>query len=182
MRTLGYTSSKCSKWHIKIAWQVARKKNSLWQCLTRSTFLSNYVLILFQADFLLASRENKWPRRVELSAGEYIMMHNANVMVHFVPNNENENWSGEDSVARPRVVRRGIADIEDEIDDGGWLFVAFPCISINWGLTVETWEVICGFLILLRELMALVLKNLVKKLLLFWIVLTLNPWDCTVCK
>ena len=73
----------------------------------------------FQADFLLASRENKWPRRVELSAGEYIMMHNANVMVHFVPNNENENWSGEDSVARPRVVRRGIADIEDEIDDGG---------------------------------------------------------------
>ena len=95
------------------------KKNSLWQCLTRSTFLSNYVLILFQADFLLASRENKWPRRVELSAGEYIMMHNANVMVHFVPNNENENWSGEDSVARPRVVRRGVADIEDEIDDGG---------------------------------------------------------------
>ena len=145
MRTLGYTSSKCSKWHIKIAWQVARKKNSLWQCLTHSTFLSNYVLILFQADFLLASRENKWPRRVELSAGEYIMMHNANVMVHFVPNNENENWSGEDSVARPRVVRRGIADIEDEIDDGGWLFVAFPYFSINWGLTVETWEAICGF-------------------------------------
>ena len=66
-------------------------------------------------------------------------------MVHFVPNNENENWSGEDSVARPRVVRRGIADIEDEIDDGGWLFVAFLCISINWGLTVETWEAICGF-------------------------------------
>lgn len=96
-----------------------KKKNSLWQCLTHTTFLSNYVFIPFQADFLLASRENKWPRRVELSAGEYIMMHNANVMVHFVPNNENENWSGEDSVARPRVVRRGIVDIEDEIDDGG---------------------------------------------------------------
>ena len=129
----------------KLHGKLQGKKNSLWQCLTRSTFLSNYVLILFQADFLLASRENKWPRRVELSAGEYIMMHNANVMVHFVPNNENENWSGEDSVARPRVVRRGVADIEDEIDDGGWLFVAFPCISINWGLTVETWEAICVF-------------------------------------
>lgn len=46
------------------------------------------------------------------------MMHNANVMVHFVPNNESENWSGEDTVARPKVVRRGVADIEDEIDDG----------------------------------------------------------------
>jgi len=55
---------------------------------------------------------------VELSDGEYIMMHNANVMVHFVPNNESENWSGEDTVARPKVVRRGVADIEDEIDDG----------------------------------------------------------------
>lgn len=46
------------------------------------------------------------------------MMHNANVMVHFVPNNESQNWSGEDTSARPRVVRRGVADIEDEIDDG----------------------------------------------------------------
>ena len=72
----------------------------------------------FQAEFSLAFRENKWPRRVELSNGEHIMMHNANVLVHFVPNNEAENWSGEDSVARPKVVRRGIADIEDEIDDG----------------------------------------------------------------
>jgi len=71
-----------------------------------------------EADFLLASRENKWPRRVELSGGEYIMMHNANVMVHFVPHNESENWSGEDTVARPKVVRRGVGDIEDEIDDG----------------------------------------------------------------
>lgn len=72
----------------------------------------------FQAEFLSTFRENKWPRRVELSDGQYIMMHNANVMVHFVPNNESENWSGEDSVARPKVVRRGVADIEDEIDDG----------------------------------------------------------------
>lgn len=78
----------------------------------------NILLNSFQADFLLASRENKWPRRVELSGGEYIMMHNANVMVHFVPHNESENWSGEDTVARPKVVRRGVGDIEDEIDDG----------------------------------------------------------------
>ncbi|KAJ7333544.1 S23-interacting protein [Desmophyllum pertusum] len=71
-----------------------------------------------EADFLLAFRENKWPRRVVLSDGEYIMMHNANVMVHFVPNNDSANWSGEDTVTRPKVVRRGVGDIEDEIDDG----------------------------------------------------------------
>ena len=73
---------------------------------------------LFQAEFLSAFRENKWPRRVELSDGEHIMMHNTNVMVHFVPSNESENWSGEDTAARPKVVRRGVADIEDEIEDG----------------------------------------------------------------
>ena len=71
-----------------------------------------------QAEFLATFRENKWPRRVDLSDGEHIMMHNANVMVHFVPVSESENWSGEDTVARPKVVRRGVADIEDEIDDG----------------------------------------------------------------
>lgn len=46
------------------------------------------------------------------------MMHNVNVIVHFVPNNESGNWSGEDTLGRPKVVRRGVADIEDEIDDG----------------------------------------------------------------
>ena len=55
-------------------------------------------------------------------------MHNANVMVHFVPNNESENWSGEDTVARPRVVRRGVADIEDEIDDGKQYFLPLKFI------------------------------------------------------
>ena len=55
---------------------------------------------------------------MELSDGEHVVMHNANVMVYFVPNNESQNWSGEDTVARPKVVRRGVADIEDEINDG----------------------------------------------------------------
>ena len=55
---------------------------------------------------------------MELKDGEYIMMHNTNVMVHFCPNNESESWSGEDIVARPKVVRRSVVDIEDEIEDG----------------------------------------------------------------
>ena len=88
----------------------------------QSLFILHFQLLsflwLFQAEFLSTFRENKWPRRVELSDGEYIMMHNVNVIVHFVPNNESGNWSGEDTLGRPKVVRRGVADIEDEIDDG----------------------------------------------------------------
>ena len=72
---------------------------------------------------MLAFRKNHWPCRVELSNKEYVMIHNANVLVQFSPNNESENWSGEDIGARPKVVRRGIAEIEDEIDDGKLEFV-----------------------------------------------------------
>lgn len=62
------------------------------------------------------------------------MMHNANVMVHFVPNNESQNWSGEDT--RPRVVRRGVADIEDEIDDGR-LFERLHILQNNFYVRVK---------------------------------------------
>ena len=73
------------------------------------------------------------------------MMHNANVMVHFVPNNESENWSGEDTVARPKVVRRGVTDIEDEIDDGRlieklhmyFLENSFHVIRVNFDCLAE---------------------------------------------
>lgn len=40
-------------------------------------------------------------------------------MVHFKPS-EVQEWSGEDMKARPMVVRRGVFDIEDSIDDGKW--------------------------------------------------------------
>lgn len=71
-----------------------------------------------EAEYLMAFRKNHWPCRVRLSSDEYVMIHNTNVMVQFSPNNESENWSGEDIGTRPKVVRRGIAEIEDEIDDG----------------------------------------------------------------
>ena len=64
------------------------------------------------------------------------MMHNANVMVHFVLNNESQNWSGEDTSARPRVVRRGVADIEDEIDDGR-LFERLHILQSNFYVSVK---------------------------------------------
>ena len=38
-------------------------------------------------------------------------------MVHFRPS-DIKAWSGEDLKARPVVVRRGIFDIEDDIEDG----------------------------------------------------------------
>jgi hypothetical protein len=48
---------------------------------------------------------------------EYVIMHNTNVIVHFQTSELND-WSGEDVKGRPKVVRRGVFDIEDEIEDG----------------------------------------------------------------
>ena len=67
---------------------------------------------------MAAVKENVWPRRIDLAEREYIMMHNTNVIVHFCSSTEQVDWSGEDSVTRPKVVRRGTTDIEDEIEDG----------------------------------------------------------------
>lgn len=82
---------------------------------------------------------------MELLEGEYIMMYNVNVMVYFVFNNELENWSGEDIVVRLKVVRRGVIDIEDEIDDGRlieklymyFLENSFYVIRVNFDCFVE---------------------------------------------
>ncbi|KXJ22983.1 SEC23-interacting protein [Exaiptasia diaphana] len=68
-------------------------------------------------EFQSTVHHNLWPRRIDLSNGEYVIIHNTNVMVHFKPS-EVQDWSGEDIKARPMVVRRGIFDIEDSIDDG----------------------------------------------------------------
>ena len=90
---------------------------------------------------MAAVKENVWPRRIDLAEREYIMMHNTNVIVHFCSSTEQVDWSGEDSVTRPKVVRRGTTDIEDEIEDGMsfcqrldtsmcWFFIVLGCCCL----------------------------------------------------
>ncbi|KAK3727045.1 hypothetical protein QZH41_012545 [Actinostola sp. cb2023] len=68
-------------------------------------------------EFQSTVRHNLWPKRIDLSEGEYVIIHNTNVMVHFKPS-QAKDWSGEDIKPRPMVVRRGIFDSEDDIEDG----------------------------------------------------------------
>ncbi|EDO37134.1 predicted protein [Nematostella vectensis] len=70
-----------------------------------------------EAEFYSAVRQNQWPRKIVISDSEYILLHNTNVMVHFQTCGPTD-WSGEDSGWRPKVVRRGVADIEEDIEDG----------------------------------------------------------------
>ena len=90
---------------------------------------------------MAAVKENVWPRRIDLAEREYIMMHNTNVIVHFCSSTEQVDWSGEDSVTRPKVVRRGTTDIEDEIEDGmsssvkDWTLLCVGCL-LCWVVVV----------------------------------------------
>ncbi|XP_072177332.1 triacylglycerol hydrolase DDHD2-like [Diadema setosum] len=71
-----------------------------------------------EAEYKTASMQNQWHRRLELSDGETIIMHNPNVIVHFRPSNRPDEWGASpDTQMRPRVVKRGVDDI-DSIQQG----------------------------------------------------------------
>ncbi|XP_052099369.1 phospholipase DDHD2-like isoform X2 [Mytilus californianus] len=61
---------------------------------------------------------NTWHKRLEFPGGETIVMHNANVIVHFTASSQPDEWGmvqGEGM--RPRVVKRGVEDFAT-IEDG----------------------------------------------------------------
>lgn len=68
---------------------------------------------LLEEEYRTASMENQWHRRLELSDGETIIMHNPNVIVHFRPSTRPDEWGASpDTQMRPRVVKRGVDDID----------------------------------------------------------------------
>eukprot|EP00057_Strongylocentrotus_purpuratus_P034703 XP_796242.3 PREDICTED: phospholipase DDHD2 [Strongylocentrotus purpuratus] len=73
---------------------------------------------MLEEEYRTASMQNQWHRRLELSDGETIIMHNPNVIVHFRPSTRPDEWGASpDTQMRPRVVKRGVDDI-DSIQQG----------------------------------------------------------------
>ena len=56
--------------------------------------------------------------RVDICENEFVIFHNANVLVHYQSNSEHVDWTGEDSKVRPKVVRRGVSEIQADISPG----------------------------------------------------------------
>eukprot|EP00794_Sanderia_malayensis_P001092 gene1092-436_t len=73
---------------------------------------------LLESEYKLISENGLWSKKVDLPCGDTVIFHNANVIVHYKHTVEPIDWTGEDSKARPRVVRRGIGDIADDIVEG----------------------------------------------------------------
>ncbi|KAK3092754.1 hypothetical protein FSP39_006892 [Pinctada imbricata] len=71
-----------------------------------------------EEEYKNAIYNNTWHKRLEFPGGETIVMHNANVIVHFQPSSQPDEWGmvqGEGM--RPRVVKRGVDDFET-VEDG----------------------------------------------------------------
>lgn len=72
---------------------------------------------LLESEYQTALSTNEWHRRVELPNGEYVIFHDASVIVHFQQKTASENWGAPSSpISKPRVVKRGIDDFH--IEDG----------------------------------------------------------------
>ncbi|OWF51709.1 phospholipase DDHD2-like isoform X2 [Mizuhopecten yessoensis] len=60
-----------------------------------------------------AMTNNAWHKRLEFPGGETVVMHNQNVMVHFQPSSQPDEWGTvQEEGMRPRVVKRGVEDFE----------------------------------------------------------------------
>ncbi|XP_065071105.1 phospholipase DDHD2-like [Rhopilema esculentum] len=73
---------------------------------------------LLEKEYKLVATTGAWNKKLDLKNGESVIFHNQNVIVHYLPTTDMYDWTGEDSKSRPRVVRRGITDIVDEIVEG----------------------------------------------------------------
>ncbi|XP_078463612.1 LOW QUALITY PROTEIN: triacylglycerol hydrolase DDHD2-like [Lampetra planeri] len=72
-----------------------------------------------EAEYKKTIENNSWHRRLEFPSGETIVMHNPKVIVQFSPLSPPDEWgTTPDGAARPRVVKRGIDDLAEQIPDG----------------------------------------------------------------
>uniref|UniRef100_A0A9J8CRH0 SEC23 interacting protein n=1 Tax=Cyprinus carpio carpio TaxID=630221 RepID=A0A9J8CRH0_CYPCA len=72
-----------------------------------------------EAEYKKAVTTNQWHRRLEFPSGETIVMHNPKVIVQFQPSAMPDEWgTTQDGQTRPRVVKRGVDDDQDEVPDG----------------------------------------------------------------
>ncbi|XP_056004599.1 phospholipase DDHD2-like isoform X2 [Ostrea edulis] len=71
-----------------------------------------------EEEYRNALQYNVWHKRLEFPGGEAIVMHNANVIVHFTASSQPDEWvSTQGEGMRPRVVKRGVEDFQT-VSDG----------------------------------------------------------------
>jgi len=65
-----------------------------------------------QVEFITALKHNQWNKRVELGAGEAVIMHSPQAIVHYPPPPNTSQVHFEEHQNRPKAVRREFPDLE----------------------------------------------------------------------
>ena len=56
--------------------------------------------------------------RVDIAPNTFVVFHNPNVLVQYVSNVEHVDWTGADAKARPKVIQRGLGELQELIQQG----------------------------------------------------------------
>ncbi|XP_014668792.1 PREDICTED: SEC23-interacting protein-like, partial [Priapulus caudatus] len=78
-----------------------------------------------EAEYHAGATTGTWNRRLEFPSGDSVVMHNRDVIVHFAAAADAQladEWGAVDrdlGVMRPRVVKRGVADVDEIVIDDG---------------------------------------------------------------
>ncbi|KAL4231202.1 S23-interacting protein [Mactra antiquata] len=71
-----------------------------------------------EEEYKTAVTSGVWHKPIQFDSGETVVMHNPNVMVHYVSSSQPDEWGTvQGDQMRPRVVKRGVGDFES-IDEG----------------------------------------------------------------
>ncbi|KAH6947844.1 hypothetical protein HPB50_021736 [Hyalomma asiaticum] len=77
-----------------------------------------HVAFILEDHYRKAMATGSWHQKLELPGNQTVVMHNASVMVHFLPSSHPDEWGNvSEGQTRPRVVKRGIEDV-DTIEEG----------------------------------------------------------------
>ncbi|XP_052772575.1 phospholipase DDHD2-like isoform X1 [Mya arenaria] len=92
---------------------------------TRYTPYEENMCLKLEEEYKTAISSGVWHKPIRLESGETVVMHNANVMVHYVASSQPDEWgnlqvsainTSQTDQPRPRVVKRGVGDFD--IDKG----------------------------------------------------------------
>ncbi|XP_075533425.1 phosphatidic Acid Phospholipase A1 isoform X2 [Dermacentor variabilis] len=77
-----------------------------------------HVAFILEDHYRKAMATGSWHQKLELPGNQTVVMHNSSVMVHFLPSSHPDEWGNvSEGQTRPRVVKRGIEDVET-IEEG----------------------------------------------------------------
>ncbi|XP_012559446.2 SEC23-interacting protein [Hydra vulgaris] len=84
------------------------------QLIPYNTHISN----VLEMEYAKMIRNGIYNVRVDIAPNVFVLFHNPNVLVQYVSDVEHVDWTGADAKVRPKVVQRGVGELQETIQQG----------------------------------------------------------------